>query len=116
MFKYEAKSVPGIVIRDFDFAFPHDTDPNWIPGQRVRGQFFNGISLTRLTYGCAELGALEERMAKAWERLLERDLAARLAYSAGLECINGYANMPFGKNTPSVDTSLRSMPVPFKSS
>ena len=46
MFHYKPKSVDDIVIRDFSFSFPDDIDPKWIPNQRVRSHFFNGVSLT----------------------------------------------------------------------
>jgi predicted metal-dependent hydrolase len=46
MYQYKPKSVEEIIIRDFSFDFPDDTNPNWIPGQRVRSHFFNGVSLT----------------------------------------------------------------------
>jgi predicted metal-dependent hydrolase len=46
MFKYKKKDVEAIVIRDFDFAFPEDLEPVWIPGKRVRSHMFNGLSLT----------------------------------------------------------------------
>lgn len=46
MFSYKPKTVEKIVIRDFNFDFPDDTDPIWIPGQRVRSHMFNGLSLT----------------------------------------------------------------------
>tara|TARA_E500000178_G_scaffold348795_1_gene404543 strand:- start:1339 stop:2235 length:897 start_codon:yes stop_codon:yes gene_type:complete len=46
VFHYKPKSVDDIVIRDFSFSFPDDIDPKWIPNQRVRSHFFNGVSLT----------------------------------------------------------------------
>jgi len=46
MFKYKKKDVEAIVVRDFDFAFPEDLEPVWIPGKRVRSHMFNGLSLT----------------------------------------------------------------------
>ncbi|MDB2641665.1 metal-dependent hydrolase [Alphaproteobacteria bacterium] len=46
MYSYKPKTVEKIVIRDFNFDFPDDTDPIWIPGQRVRSHIFNGLSLT----------------------------------------------------------------------
>ncbi|HCD28551.1 MAG TPA: metal-dependent hydrolase [Gammaproteobacteria bacterium] len=45
-YRYKPKSVDTIVIRNFSFEFPPDTDPLWIPNQRVRSHFFNGVSLT----------------------------------------------------------------------
>ena len=46
MYSYKPKTVEKIIIRDFNFDFPDDTDPVWIPGQRVRSHMFNGLSLT----------------------------------------------------------------------
>ncbi|MCH1567944.1 MAG: metal-dependent hydrolase [Alphaproteobacteria bacterium] len=46
MYSYKPKSVEKIVIRDFNFDFPEDIDPIWIPGRRVRSHMFNGLSLT----------------------------------------------------------------------
>jgi predicted metal-dependent hydrolase len=45
-YKYIPKDVSEIVNRDFAFDFPADLDPVWIPGNRVRSHFFNGLSLT----------------------------------------------------------------------
>ena len=45
-FTYQAKQVDQITVRPFNFEFPDDLDPHWIPGQKVRGHFFNGMSLT----------------------------------------------------------------------
>ena len=46
MYSYKPKAVEEIVIRDFNFDFPDDLDPVWIPGKRVRSHMFNGLSLT----------------------------------------------------------------------
>lgn len=45
-YHYEPKQVDEITVRTFSFDFPGDIDPLWIPGRRVRGHFYNGISLT----------------------------------------------------------------------
>lgn len=45
-YKHLPKDVDQIVIRDFAFEFPADLDPAWIPGNRVRSHFFNGLSMT----------------------------------------------------------------------
>ena len=45
-YKYQAKDVDEIVIRDFNFEFPDDLDPVWVPGNPVRSHLFNGLSLT----------------------------------------------------------------------
>ncbi len=45
-YQYKPKSVEQIVIREFSFDFPDDTNPKWIPGKIVRSHFLNGISLT----------------------------------------------------------------------
>jgi len=45
-YQYQPKQVDEIIVRPFLFEFPEDIDPLWIPGHRVRGHFFNGISLT----------------------------------------------------------------------
>ena len=46
MYHYKQKDVEKIVIRDFSFDFPDDTNAEWIPNQKVRSHFFNGVSLT----------------------------------------------------------------------
>lgn len=46
VYSYKPKAVEEIVIRDFNFDFPDDLDPVWIPGKRVRSHMFNGLSLT----------------------------------------------------------------------
>ncbi len=45
-YKYQAKEVDEIVVRDFAFEFPSDMDPVWVPGNTVRSHMFNGFSLT----------------------------------------------------------------------
>lgn len=35
-----------IQIRPFDFDFPADLDPNWVPDNPYRSHFYNGVSLT----------------------------------------------------------------------
>ncbi|HSG90094.1 MAG TPA: metal-dependent hydrolase [Pseudomonadales bacterium] len=45
-YAYRPKQVDAIVVRPFDFDFPDDLEPRWIPGHLVRAQFFNGVSLT----------------------------------------------------------------------
>jgi len=35
-----------IPVRNFDFAFPEDLDPSWIPQNPFRAHFYNGVSLT----------------------------------------------------------------------
>ncbi len=45
-YQYQPKQVDEIIVRPFLFEFPEDIDPLWIPGHRVRGHFFNGVSLT----------------------------------------------------------------------
>ncbi|MFT7653234.1 MAG: putative metal-dependent hydrolase, partial [Candidatus Azotimanducaceae bacterium] len=35
-----------IPIRNFDFEFPQDLDPVWVPQNPYRSHFFNGVSLT----------------------------------------------------------------------
>jgi predicted metal-dependent hydrolase len=45
-YKYQAKDVDELVIRDFTFDFPEDIDPVWAPGNPVRSHLFNGLSLT----------------------------------------------------------------------
>lgn len=35
-----------IPVRSFDFEFPEDLDPMWIPGKPFRAHFYNGVSLT----------------------------------------------------------------------
>jgi predicted metal-dependent hydrolase len=138
-FHYQPKQVDEIIVRPFDFDFPDDLEPRWIPDQLVRAQFFNGVSLTmpylepflvktmreaseqidsaelredirgfngqeashykchrRLNTllkanGFPELQAVEDRIKAAYERLSQRDLRTRLAYSAGFECMtNGF--------------------------
>lgn len=44
-FKYEPKCVDKIVPREFNFDFPDDLNPLWIPGNRVRSHLFNGLSI-----------------------------------------------------------------------
>lgn len=36
----------AIPVRKFDFEFPADLDPMWVPGNPFRAHFYNGISLT----------------------------------------------------------------------
>jgi hypothetical protein len=45
-YKYQAKEVDEIVVRDFAFDFPSDIDPVWVPGNPVRSHMYNGFSLT----------------------------------------------------------------------
>ncbi len=45
-YKHLPKCVDEIVIRKFSFEFPQDLDPVWVPGNRTRSHFFNGLSLT----------------------------------------------------------------------
>lgn len=45
-YTYRAKQVDEIVVRPFNFEFPDDLDPNWIPHRPVRSHLFNGFSLT----------------------------------------------------------------------
>ena len=45
-FKYTPKDAQEIIIRKFDFNFPDDLDPYWVPGKRVRSHLFNGLSVT----------------------------------------------------------------------
>lgn len=130
-----------IPVRNFDFAFPEDLDPMWVPQNPYRAHFFNGVSLTmphlepflcktmreaqqlvedeqlledmkgfigqeaqhyrchrrlneRLTEnGHPQFAAIEKRIAASYERLSQRGLGTRLAYSAGFECMtNGFTN------------------------
>lgn len=137
----DAAGPVDIQVRAFNFAFPDDLDPAWIPGNPFRAHFFNGVSLTmpylepflcktmrealpviddpqlvkdmkgfigqeaqhyqchrrlnaRLrSNGQPQFAVIEERIALAYQRLEQRSLAARLAYSAGFECMtNGFTN------------------------
>lgn len=36
----------AIPVREFDFDFPKDLEPMWVPQQPCRAHFFNGVSLT----------------------------------------------------------------------
>jgi len=45
-YAYQAKQVETIVVRAFDFDFPDDLAPLWVPGNPVRSHMFNGFSLT----------------------------------------------------------------------
>ncbi len=45
-YKYQAKDVDEIVSRDFNFDFPLDLDPVWVPDNPVRSHLFNGFSLS----------------------------------------------------------------------
>ena len=45
-YQYQQKQSDNIVIRPFSFEFPDDLDPIWIPSNKVRSHFFNGVSLT----------------------------------------------------------------------
>lgn len=45
-FIYEEKCVDAIIPRAFNFDFPDDMDPVWIPGNPIRSHMFNGISIT----------------------------------------------------------------------
>jgi predicted metal-dependent hydrolase len=45
-FRYTAKRVEHIIVRPFNFKFPENINPRWIPGQQVRSHLFNGMSLT----------------------------------------------------------------------
>lgn len=36
----------SIPVRGFDFDFPEDLDPMWVPGNPFRAHFYNGVSLT----------------------------------------------------------------------
>jgi len=42
----EVRNPSVIPVRTFDFAFPEDLDPMWIPQNPYRAHFYNGISLT----------------------------------------------------------------------
>ena len=45
-YKYRSKLVDEIVVRDFNFEFPDDLDPMWIPNNPAKSHFWNGVSLT----------------------------------------------------------------------
>ncbi len=45
-YEYLPKDAQEIVIRKFDFRFPDDLNPVWIPDEPVRSHLFNGLSLT----------------------------------------------------------------------
>ncbi|MEM7541644.1 MAG: metal-dependent hydrolase [Pseudomonadota bacterium] len=45
-YQYESKQVDEITIRAFNFEFPDDLDPNWVPDNPARSHLFNGLSLT----------------------------------------------------------------------
>jgi len=42
----QASDLNPIPVRNFDFAFPEDLNPSWIPHNPYRAHFYNGISLT----------------------------------------------------------------------
>ena len=44
-YKYAPKLVDEIVVREFNFEFPADLNPVWIPSNPVKSHFWNGISL-----------------------------------------------------------------------
>jgi predicted metal-dependent hydrolase len=46
LYEYRPKDVDELVIRDFNFDFPEDIDPVWVPDNPVRSHLFNGFSLT----------------------------------------------------------------------
>lgn len=46
VYNYTPKLVDEIVVRDFDFEFPPDFDPIWIPENPAKSHFWNGVSLT----------------------------------------------------------------------
>ncbi|MBT3833081.1 MAG: metal-dependent hydrolase [Gammaproteobacteria bacterium] len=134
-----------IPVRHFDFEFPDNLDPVWVPDNPYRAHFFNGVSLTmpylepflcktmrealqlvddkqlledmrgfigqeaqhyrchrrlneRLTKnGHPQFAEIEKRIADAYDRLAERSMRTRLAYSAGFECMtNGFTNWLIG--------------------
>jgi len=130
---YKPKLVEQIVVREFNFEFPPDLNPLWVPDNPVRSHFFNGISLTMpylepymvktnhevLSYikdpallddvkrfnaqetahfrchrrinellkinGYPVFGKVEEVNKRHYQRLSERKLITKLAYSAGFE-------------------------------
>ncbi len=45
-YAYQPKEVDAIVIRAFNFEFPDDLEPIWVPDNPVRSHMFNGLSLT----------------------------------------------------------------------
>lgn len=135
-----------IHVRPFDFDFPVDLNPDWVPGNPYRAHIYNGVSLTmpylepflcktmreaialvddpqlqedmrgfigqeaqhyrchrRLnalltTNGYPGFAVIEEKIARSYERLSQRSLRRRLAYSAGFESMtNGFTALLVGK-------------------
>ena len=130
---YKPKLVEEIVVREFNFEFPSDLNPLWVPDNPVRSHFFNGISLTMpylepymvktnhgllseikhptlledikrfnaqesahfrchrrinellKTNGYPVFAQVEQVIKRHYQRLSERKLITKLAYSAGFE-------------------------------
>lgn len=42
----QVSDIAVIPVRNFDFSFPENLDPSWIPHAPYRAHFYNGVSLT----------------------------------------------------------------------
>ena len=70
------ESTADIHVRPFNFDFPDDLDPVWIPDEPCRSQFFNGVSLTMPYLEPYLVKTMREAMADVEDDALLADMQA----------------------------------------